>query len=265
MIQRPRALFRNRHLLVEMTRREIADRYAGQAAGAVWAVAHPLLLMGLYLLVFRHVFAVRFHDDAGLARDYPTYLMAGLVPWLAMQDVLARGSDAVLSHGSYVKQVAFPLGVLPVKRALASLPVLIAGTAFVLAYQLVVFRSLPPMALLWPLYLAAFVALSIGITCLLGALGVYFRDLREVVTVLTAASLFLLPILYLPGHEPSAVRALIWLNPFSPMIWVHQDLLFHGRVTQPLAWVAFPLIAVALLLAGRATFQRLSAHFGEVI
>jgi lipopolysaccharide transport system permease protein len=264
------SLRRYRHLVYELTKREFMDRYAQQAVGAAWAWLHPLLLMLLYVTVFNFIFAVRFGKDGGagvvdLPRDYTTYVLSGLVPWLFLQDVLGRGSDAIVAHRSFVKQMAFPVDVLPVKRALSSLPILFTGTLFLVLYQLVAFGSLPWTLLLWPLYAGLLVVLATGIVFLLGSVGVYWRDLREVISVFTTANLFLMPVLYLPGQAPKGLQVFFWLNPFSYPVWLHQDLMFYGRIEHPLAWVVLPAMAAGMLLFGLRIYKRLQPQFGDVI
>ena len=265
MLEMIRNWVRYRHLLVEMTHREFVDRYANQAIGSVWAWLHPLLLMLLYTAIFSFVFSARFGDTIDLPRDFTTFVFSGLVPWLCIQDVLARGSDAVVSHTSYVKQMAFPVEVLPVKRTLSSLPTFITGTVFLVVYQLAMFGELPWTALLWPIYFALLAIFGIGLVFLLGAVGVFLRDLREVVSVFCTANLFLTPILFIPGVVPDALLYVFSANPFSYMVWLHQDIMFYGRIEHPLAWVVFPIMAISTAVAGAIVFRRLQPYFGDAI
>jgi lipopolysaccharide transport system permease protein len=260
------ALSRYRHLVIELTRREFMDRYANQAIGSAWAWLHPLFLMLLYVSVFNFIFAVRFgQGGVDLPRDYTSYVLAGLVPWLFLQDVLGRGSDAIIAHRAYVKQMAFPLDVLPVKRALSSLPILLIGSLFLVLYQLAVFHTLPWTMLLWPLLAIALVLFSAGLVFLLGSVSVFWRDLREVIGVLSTANLFLMPILYLPGQVPALLKSVFWLNPFSYPVWLAQDLMFYGRIEHPIAWVVVPVMAVGTLILGYSIYERLKPQFGDVI
>jgi lipopolysaccharide transport system permease protein len=256
---------RQYYLTIELAKREFSDRYAKQVLGALWAWLHPIVLMLLYTFVFHHIYGARFGEAVKLPRDFTTYVLSGLIPWLALQDILGRGSDAILDHASYVKQVAFPIEVLPVKRVLATLPILLTSTLFIVCYQLVAFHTLPLTVLLWPVFLLLFVVFACGIVYLLGSIGIFMRDLREIVAAFTAANLFLLPILFVPGQAPRFLEILFWFNPFSYVIWLHQDLLFYGRMEHPAAWFVVPILAVVVLALGLRTFGHLRSYFGEGI
>ncbi|MGI9419543.1 MAG: ABC transporter permease [Geminicoccaceae bacterium] len=256
---------RYRYLLVELARREIADRYAHQTIGSLWAWLHPLFLMLLYTVIFNFVFEARFDGAIDLPLDFTTFVLAGLVPWLCLQDVLGRSCGAVLDHASYVRQMAFPIEVLPIKRALSSLPILLTGMTFLLAYQLVTFGHLPWTILLWPLFLGLLVLFATGIVFLLGAIGVFLRDLREVVSVFCTANLFLMPIMFIPSLTPPLLEVIYYANPFSYMVWMHQDIVFYGRIEHPFAWVVFPLLSFVLILGGSALFRRLRPQFGDAV
>src|SRR5262245_24502920 len=113
-------------LLVAMTWRDLTDRYAGQLLGATWAVISRLLMMATYLMAFGLIFRGRIRPiDDGSA--YVTVMLAGLVPWMAMQDCLSRAVGAITAHGNLVKQIVFPSEILPLRVALASMPMLLIG------------------------------------------------------------------------------------------------------------------------------------------
>lgn len=256
---------RYRHLLIELTRREVVDRYAQQAIGSLWAWLHPLFLMLLYAVIFNVIFEARFDGRIDLPRDFTAFVLAGLVPWLCLQDVLGRSAGAVLDHASYVRQMAFPIEVLPIKRALSSLPILLTGMTFLLGYQLVAFGSLPWTVILWPIFLGLLIMFAMGLVFLLSALGVFARDLREIVSVFCTANLFLMPILFIPSLTPPALEMIYYANPFSYMVWMHQDIVFYGDIEHPLAWIVFPALSLSSIVAGATLFQRLRPHFGDAV
>lgn len=138
-------LIGRRRLVWQMAKREVRDRYAGQALGTVWAVAHPILLMGLYLFLFTFVFPSRMPFGGGQGGAV-TYILAGLIPWMTFADAMARGTGAIVNEAGLVKQVVFPVEILPVKSVLAAaLPQGIA-TLVLLVYMAIVDRHVPVLA-----------------------------------------------------------------------------------------------------------------------
>lgn len=265
LAQLVRTLRRHWQLTWEMARRDIADRYAGQVLGLFWAVGHPLLLMAVYLFIFGYVFKVRVGGTRAMPLDYTVYLLSGIIPWLAIQEGLNRGSVAITNNVNLVKQVVFPLEVLPVKMVLAALPTQAVSFAILITYVLVTHHGLPLSYALLPVVVFLQIALATGIGFLLSAVGVFFRDLKDVVLVLTTIGVYMLPVFYLPSMVPTVFRPLLYANPFSYVIWCYQDVCYFGRFEHPWAWPVFAVFALASLEAGCRLFARLKPTFGNVL
>lgn len=255
----------HRRLAFELARREVSDRYAGQALGVVWAVGHPLLLMGVYLFVFAFVFKVKLERLDGLPLNYPVYLLSGLIPWLATQEALTRGTTALVSQANLVKQVVFPVEILPVKGVLAALLPLVISLAGLLVYCGLGLGAVPWTWVAVPVLAVLLVIGLVGLAMALAALGAYLRDLKDLVQVFTVVGIYLMPAFYLPDMVPELFRPLLYLNPFSYMIWCFQDALYFGRIEHPHAWVVFPLLCLAALAGGSTIFARLKVHLGNVL
>ena len=254
-----------RRLILAMAKREITDRYAGQMLGGVWAVVHPLLVMAVYLFVFGFVFRMRIGGTSELPLDYTTYLLAGLVPWLSMQDALAKAPVSVTSNSGLVKQVVFPLEVLPIKSVLASLLPQVVSTTVLIAYVTVKFGVPPATYLLLPVLLLIQLGQMFGLALFLSAIGVYLRDLKDIVQVSMLLSMYLLPVFYLPSMVPELFRPLLYLNPFSYLIWSYQDVFYFGRIDHPWAWVVATVLSLTWFVAGWLVFTRLKPMFGNAL
>jgi lipopolysaccharide transport system permease protein len=148
---------------------------------------------------------------------------------------------------------------------LASAPIAIVSTVFLLGYQLLAGPPPPMMALLLPLYWMVFAIYCIGFALLLAALNVFMRDLSEIIGIVFSAGLFLSPILFIPGLAPPWLEQVYHFNPFSYAIWVHRDIVFHGAITEPSAWIGFGFLSAGLFVAGAALFSRLEDHFGDAL
>jgi homopolymeric O-antigen transport system permease protein len=99
------------------------------AFGKFWVIAQPLLMMLVYVFVFSFVFTVRLGvGDNGLG--YTAFLLTGLAPWLAFQEALSRAPTCIIEDRSLVKQIVFPVEILPLKLVLSSLMVLGVGLVF---------------------------------------------------------------------------------------------------------------------------------------
>lgn len=258
-----RSVWRNRALVREMTRRELTDLHAGQTAGMIWLIVHPLFLFAVYAFLFSVVFSMRIGEKG--PTDYLVYLFSGLAPWLMTADVLSRSSNVIVANATIVKKVTFPTEVLIAKTLLAS--VMVQGLLFacVIVYALVTRGHLPWSFLLLPVVFGLHLALLWGLAMLLASLTPYFRDVPELVRIFVTVNIYLVPIVYLPNMVPGPLRFVIDLNPFSYLIWCYQEIIYYESAGRPLAWLGLILFSGAAVLAGSYVFSRLRHHFSSVV
>lgn len=255
----------NRGLTWELVKREIGERYAGQMLGTFWVIGHPLILMGVYVFIFSFVLKVKIASTYDLPLDYTAYILSGLIPWIAFHESMAKSCTVISGNAGLVKQVIFPIEVLPVKSVIASLTPLLVGLTVLSVYVIASSGGLPWTYVLIPVLLLLQTLAMIGVAYILASLGVYFRDLKDVVLVLTLISMYLMPIFYLPDWVPDLFKPVIFVNPFSYMIWCYQDALYFGRFEHPWAWAIFGLGAPVALSFGYRLFITLKTQFGNVL
>ena len=258
------AVRRYRELVLEMTRRDILDRYAGQILGGLWAIGNPLLLMAVYVFAFTFLFRSRL-GPGGTSAEYTVYLLAGLAPWVALQETLGRAPSGVVANANLVKQIVFPSEILPLKIALGALPTLLVSLLVAIVFGLTAGVARPLAWLLLPPVIACHLLMTAGLSYLLAAIGVFVRDIKDVVSLLLSIGLFLHPILYRPDAVPHAVEIAFHLSPLSYLIWCYRDAIFYGAITQPAAWMALPFISVALFALGYRVFRTLRPTFGNAL
>jgi lipopolysaccharide transport system permease protein len=181
---------------------------------------------------------------------------------------MAKSIQVVVSNANLVRQVVFPIEVLPIKTVLASTVTQVVATVLLLAYIGIADSEFTWYALLLaPLFLLQIIAMA-GVCYLLSAVGAYFRDLKDVVQVFLSAGLFLAPILYVPdvlARLPELLRILLALNPFSHLVWCYQDVLYFGGIEHPLSWIVVIVLGVGIFVAGFTVFEKLRVMFGEIL
>ena len=258
-------LWKNRELCRLLVRRELGSQFAGQALGTFWIIGHPMILLCVYIFVFVIVFKTRIAESLEMPRDYTTYILSGLVPWLFVQQSLLRGANALVGQVNLVKQVVFPVEVLPFVAVLTSLVTLGVGLTTLAAYSLLFGGGLPWTYVLLPLVIGAHVILMCGIAYLLAGVTPFFRDIKDIIQVLSIVGVYVIPAFYLPQWVPGAIRALLYFNPFSYVIWVYQDVLYFGALNHPVAWLVFLVSSLLSLALGFRSFRAVKLLVANVL
>jgi lipopolysaccharide transport system permease protein len=258
-------LILHRRLTLEMAKREIQDRYLGQVFGIAWALGHPLVLMAVYVFIFAFVFKVKIGSTRAWPLDYTTYLLSGLIPWLSFQESMSKGSTVIVGNANLVKQVIFPIEILPVKGVVASLITQVIFLVLLIVYVLVTHYGLPWTYILLPLLVMLQALAMIGVSYILAAIGTYFRDSKDFVQVFSVIGLYLLPIFYLPEAVPELFRPILYLNPFSYLIWCYQDVLYFGQFEHWWAWPILVAMSMGVFVSGYRLFRKLKIMFGNVL
>lgn len=259
------ALRVNFTLARELGVRELRTKYAGQIMGTFWVIGHPLAQLLLLVFVFGVVFKQRIGGTHDLPRDYTTYIMSGLVPWLALVPVFTGACSAVISQSAIVKQFQIDPHVLPLKDVFLSTIFWLVGICLIVLNVLAREGGLPWTYLLLPVVFCIHFAFAVGAAWLLASLCVFLRDLKDFVQVGVQVCIYLLPIVYLPQWVPALFRPLIDWNPLSALVWIYQDALYFGRLEHPLAWVTAILLATWVFALGHRVFVRLKPHFGKAL
>lgn len=260
-----RSLWARRALLVEMTRREFGERYGGHALGFVWVGLQPMLTSACYILVFGVAFQSRIAIARPHADSMVVYLLAGLSAWFAMSDVLGRAATAISASPGFVKQMVFPLEVLPARLLGPALMTQLFVTLVMAAYGLSVGHPVTAMWALWPLAVLVQTVFVLGAAYFVAGVGVFFRDIRDIVALYLTVGLFLSPVLYQLDAVPTALSIAAHINPMTPGLLVMQDIMIHGAVTEPWAWITAPIISVLALHFGYRTFRNLRPMMGDVL
>src|SRR5919108_1241829 len=239
-------VIRYRELFGNLFRRDLHAKYRGSALGVLWTIANPVLLMGVYLLVFSVVLNSRF----GNVDHYPLFLLVGLAAWTFFSTSLVSATRSMLDNANLIRKTRFPRQLVPLSVVGAHLVSFVVMLALLLALD---FALLPRVrATEWvalPLALC-FVAFVCGLGVAVASLNVLFRDVEFIIAALLLPWFFLTPVIYpltgisgLERHH-AIVQLLHWLNPVTPGIQAIRDPLFYGTLP---GWDALYLVVAAAI------------------
>lgn len=260
-----RSLRQHRGLVATLIRREVMGRYRGSLLGLLWSFFNPVLMLAVYTFVFSIVFKARWAGGSDSRGEFALVLFSGLMMFNFFAECVNRAPTLILTNVNYVKKVVFPLEVLPVVM-LGSAGFHLAASLLVwLAFYLILFGAPPATIVQLPLAIAPLVLLTLGISWLLAALGVYLRDVAQVVGVATSVLLFLSPIFYPITALPETLRPLVGLSPLSFAVEQSRDVMIWGRGLDWSAWAVQVAQAAVLAWLGYACFQRVRKGFADVL
>lgn len=253
---------RHLFLLAELVRRDLALRYAGSFGGIAWAVLHPLILCGLYSLVFSVIVRVPPPPDFG--GGYTPFLLAGLIPWLGFSDALVRGASSVTDQAHIVKKLSFPVGLLVVSSIAGALLLQTAAIGvLVVVFSVLGVGKIHILPLLGA-YLLEVLVLA-GPVFALAAGSVLFRDLSQLIGPLLTVLFYLTPVLYPEALVPDALRGGLVLNPARDVVALFRAGLIGTEAPPVGRLLVWGGALAALAFLGRAFFERSRRVFVDVL
>jgi lipopolysaccharide transport system permease protein len=260
------SFWRNRQLIWQMTRREIAARYQGSVIGLAWSFINPLLMLTVYTFVFAVVFKARWQTGGEESRaDFAIILFAGMIVFGLFAEMVNQAPNQIISNPNYVKKVVFPLEILSWVSLGAVLFHSLVSLVVLLLAQLIIKLSLPWTVVLFPLVLLPLILTSMGAAWFLAALGVYIRDIGHITAVFTTVLLFLSAVFYPVSALPEEYQALLQLNPLVLIIAESRKVLIYGSPPD-WSWLGIALlIGFVIASAGFWWFQKTRKGFADVL
>jgi lipopolysaccharide transport system permease protein len=252
-------IWHTRHLLWYLVWRDLRQRYIGSAGGLLWALLQPLLTAAAYLFLFDVVFAVRLGDSNG-TRHFGVYLLAGLIPWLALNEGVMRGMTSLVDAGGLLRKTALPLELFPAQAALASALLYLPIVALYAAALAVARGRLDLSLLLLPLWFLMQLSITFLLALVLAILAAALRDVMQVVGFLTTIWIFISPVFYPLDRVPQAFRAVVWLNPGTPLVIGYHAIILKGESPGVLAVGLLLAWITVLYLIGGALLRRSREH-----
>ena len=259
-------LWRHRDLLWQFTQRNVELRHKGSHLGLIWSVLNPVLMLGLYVLVFGYIFGGNFGVIPNETRvDYALGIFFGLTLFQFFAEVLGVSPLTIVGNPNFVKKVVFPLEILPAANVGSAVFHLLIGLGLVLLSQVCFGRGLSWGVLWLPVIIAPLVLVALGTAWLFSALGVFFRDLGQLMQFLTMALMYASAVFFSAAKIPPAIWVFLRFNPVLLAIELSRDAALWQRPLNyhHLAYLyAFGLIACFL---GHLAFRKMKPAFADVL
>lgn len=261
MVTQLRTLFRYRPLIQSLVGRELKARYRGSVLGFLWSFVNPLLLLLTYGLVFTYMLPVAKSPQVA---PYFLFLFCGILPWTWFNASVLEASGVLIAGGNLIKKVLFPAEVLPVVTVLTNMVQFLLGLPILLAF-LLLYGKLGPTALLLPLPLLVQLVFTLGLSLLVSALTVHFRDIASILSHLLHVWFFATPVLYYYPDTSPRLHRLLHYNPLTHVVYSYQEILFRGEFTHGRGLALAGLVSVGTFALGAWLFDRLRDTLAEEV
>jgi ABC-2 type transport system permease protein len=246
-----------REMVASLVKRDLKSRYKGSVLGFLWMFLNPLLQLAVYTVVFSTIMRM------GIDKFY-LFLFVALVPWLFFSTCLSAGTTVIFSEQDMVKKIYFPREVLPIAFTISQFVNMLLSFLVIFAVLIISGIRLNPQALFFlPLVMLVEFVMALGVTYLVSALNVYFRDLEHILGILSMAWMYLTPILYPMDMVPQQYVGLFTLNPMTSITVAYRDILYYGQVPHMNTLFHALAMGVLVLAIGQVVFGRLQRHFVE--
>lgn len=260
------SLWRNRDLVVALTKREVVGRYRGSLVGITWSFFNPILMLLIYTFVFSVVFKARWAVGGEESRaNFAIILFVGMIIHGLFAECINRAPSLIISNPNYVKKVIFPLEILPCVALGSALFHATISLVVLLLAQLILTQQLMWTTLWFPCVLLPLVFAIMGIAWFLAGLGVYVRDIGQITGMVTTVLLFVSPVFYPTSALPEQYQRWIYLNPLTFIIEEGRKTLIFGEMPDLGEWGVMLTVAMMISWGGFVWFQKIRKGFADVI
>ncbi len=252
-------------LTYQLTKREITGRYKGSMLGIFWSFVNPLLMLVVYTVFFSMILKVRWGSNGESQTDFAMLLFVGLIMYSFIAECINRAPGLVTGNVNYVKKVVFPIAVLPAVSCGSALFHWLISMVVLLLALLVTGHGIVSTSLLIFPVMVPLVLYGLGIGWFLASVGVFLRDLNQIVGVITQVLMFMSPVFFSVTKIPESFRGIFLANPLTTIIEQARAVLIFG---QSLDWGAVAVqvgIAAIVCIAGYTWFRLTRRGFADVL
>ncbi|HDY8106578.1 TPA: ABC transporter permease [Vibrio vulnificus] len=255
----------NRQLFRTMVRREVKAKYQGTLLGFLWNLVTPLMMLAIYSTVFLTVFKAKWHLSATEQADYGLMLFVGILTHTYMAEVLTTTSNVIRNNSNLVKKVRFPVAMLPMISVCSAGVNYLFGLILAFAYGAVNHYVADYSYLIYlPFVLLIYVITLTAIAYLVAALGLFIRDVAQMMPVLITVLLFTSTVFFSAQSAPEELAKVLYLNPISPIADAIRSILY-GQMPNVTQLLILGLISMVCGWVTYKFFGRLRPSFSDIL
>lgn len=240
---------RFRPLLKELMARDIKIKYRRSVLGVLWTMLNPLMMMAILSVVYSNLF--KFDVE-----NFPIYLLSGQVMFNFFSDSTSMAMTSILGNASLIKKVYVPKYMFVLSRVCSTSINLMASFTALIFVMLVTRTELHYTILLVWIPIVLLVVFSLGVSLLLAAITVKFRDVMHLYSVFVTALMYLTPVIYPMSILPSWLVYIVNANPLTNYLTMFRDVMINNTVFGIWSLILGIIEAGAALVIGLYVFYR---------
>lgn len=253
-------------LIRQVTQRDLQARYRGSYLGLLGSLIRPIAMFAVYAVVFGWIFESKLGHNAHESKlDFALALFCGLIVYDFVAECVARAPMLVLANPNYVTKVVFPLEILCVSAVGAALAQMVLSLVPLLGGLLFAHGSIPLTALLLPVILLPIILICLGVGWFLASLGVFVRDINNLVPVFLTILMFASAIFYSLNKVPPQFLPLFLLNPLAVAVHQARNAVLWGVAPSWPGYLLMLAIGLVVQSGGYAFFMRTKRAFADVM
>jgi lipopolysaccharide transport system permease protein len=219
----------------------------------------------VYTFVFSVVFKARWLGGGDSQIEFALILFTGLLMFNLFSEVINRAPGLILNNANYVKKVIFPLEVLPIVALGAALFHMLVSLIVWLIFFLTFFTIPSWVALQVMLIFIPLMFMTLGVAWFLASLGVYLRDVGQIIGLATTLLMFLSPVFYPVAALPEKFQGIMYLNPLTYIIEDTRNVMIWGKSLDWTRWSYWTALSMIIAWLGFAWFQKTRKGFADVL
>lgn len=224
-------------------------------------------MLAVYTFVFGSILQSRWPglDEDSSIVQFALVLFGGLTFLQLFSDTVLNTTNVIVANSTYVKKVVFPLHFLPAVTVVASAFHAGINMCVYLIFMFFVFGTVPLSAVFIPVILLIFIVMMLGLGWFLASLGTYVRDLRQSLSAIVTASMFLAPIFYPITVMPEWIRGWLSLNPLTIPVMQLRQVSVAGEFPDAVPLVIYAFAALTFAVLGYVWFRKSQHGFADVL
>lgn len=249
-------IYNYRELLKSNVKKEIRGRYKNSILGIMWSFLNPLLQLLVYAVIFGALLG-------GNDPTYHIYICVALIPWTYFTTTITQAAFTIIGNGDIIKKVYFPREILPISVVTSGAVNFVISTIIILAFVIFSGIGISRYIVLYPFILLVQYILLLGISFIVSAITVYFRDLEHIIGIILMAAFYGTPIVYKLEQLPANLQILMKLNPMTHLINAYRAIFYYHQLPNMKMLSILLIASIGLTIVGYYIFKKLQKGFAE--